>query len=512
MMKALSVERSICEGHQEVKDLFAFVTQHAGDMTAYQMEQDIFAKVMHIGLAAMKGYFATKGTGDVGKEFIFEDGTVATKAKGLCGRAYFSVFGKFSVPRTVYRAYARPGVMPLDAQADLPERCYSYLLQEWMDHLSIRNVFKESEVTLTKLLGIQVSASRFEVVNQASITHHEYEQFYAEKKPPSSEQEGAIQVLGFDGKGVPMIKAEAMKLTARSGKGEKRQKKKEAMVGVSYTVNHHERRAEEVAENLIYPEQAKAKREAAKQVGQASSSPPKAQSIRRFASLEQPKRTVVEELVRDAITRDPGHRRPWVVVMDGALGLWALIATMLKGVEYVGILDIIHVVEYLWKVGNALYGEGTTATKQWVYNHLVSVLHGHVGRVIGGLKQILKKRQLKVPQRKAVTQAITYFENHRQWMQYDVYLKAGYPIGSGVVESTCGHTVKDRMEGSGRRWSIVGAESTLLLRSIATSADWDAYWESHMQQERSRLYGKTLDALDIAETYDEPPPEQVVGM
>lgn len=512
IMKALSVERSICEGNNEVKELFEFVTKNAGEMTAYQIEQAIFAKVMQIGLTAMKCYFAEKGTGDVGDELVFDDGTVATKSKGLCERAYFSVFGKFSVPRTVYRAYARPGVMPLDAQADLPERCYSYLLQEWMDHLSIRNVFKESEVTLTKLLGIQVSASRFEVVNQDSITQHEYERFYAEKEPPSSEQEGAIQVLGFDGKGVPMIKAEAIKLAARAGKGEKRQKKKEAMVGVSYTVDRHERRAEEVAENLIYPEQARTTRDAAKQAGQACVSPPKAQSIRRFASLEQPKKTVVEELVRDATARDSAHQRPWVVVMDGALGLWALIATMLKGVEYVGILDIIHVVEYLWTVGNALYGEGTTATKQWVYTHLVSVLHGHVGRVIGGLRQILKKRPLKAGQRKAVTQAITYVENHRQWMQYDVYLKAGYPIGSGVVESTCGHTVKDRMEGSGRRWSIAGAESTLLLRSIATSADWDAYWESHMQQERSRLYGKTLDALDIAEIYDEPPAEQVIGM
>ncbi len=36
-------------------------------------------------------------------------------------------------------------------------------------------------------------------------------------------------------------------------------------------------------------------------------------------------------------------------------------------------------------------------------------------------------------------------------MKYDEYLKAGYPIGSGVVESTCGHTVKNRMEGTSRR-------------------------------------------------------------
>ena len=86
-------------------------------------------------------------------------------------------------------------------------------------------------------------------------------------------------------------------------------------------------------------------------------------------------------------------------------------------------------------------------------------------------------------------------------MHYDEYLKAGFPIGSGVVESTCGHTVKDRMEGTGRRWSIKGAESTLLLRSVYTSGDWVAYWVWHMKLERIRLYGGAFEALGIADDY-----------
>lgn len=504
-MKALSIERSICEGERDVKELFEFVSQHAEEFTAYQMEQDIFARVMQIGLTAMKSYFAVKGTGDVGETFTLTDGTEATKATGLRGRDYFSVFGKFKVPRTAYQRFGRVSVMPLDAQADLPERCYSYLLQEWLDHLSIRESFQESEGTLATLLGLNVSASRIEVVNRDSVNQAEYETFYAEKTPPSSEQEGAIQVLGGDGKGVPVIKEEAAKLTARLGKGEKRQKKKEAMVGVSYTIDAHMRTAEEVAERLVFPEDAH-------QENEPSVTVPKAQQIRRLASLEQPKQAVVEELVRDAEARDPNGQRPWVVVMDGALGLWALMTSVLAGHEYVGILDIVHVVEYLWDVGNALCGEGTEAAKRWVHTQLLKILQGRVGRVIGGLKQTQSKRQLTAGQQRTLTQAITYFENHRTWMRYDAYLEAGYPIGSGVVESTCGHTVKDRMEGSGRRWSIAGAESTLLLRSIATSHDWEAYWESHMQQEHTRLYGEFDDALPIAKAYDEPPELKIVDM
>ncbi len=114
--------------------------------------------------------------------------------------------------------------------------------------LSIRDSFKESEITLSKLLGLKVSSSRFEVVNQESSKN--YELFYEEKDLPSSDSEGEIQVVQFDGKGVPVIKKEAAKLKARQGKGEWRQKKKEAMVGVSYTVGRNKRTPEEVAENL----------------------------------------------------------------------------------------------------------------------------------------------------------------------------------------------------------------------------------------------------------------------
>ncbi len=94
------------------------------------------------------------------------------------GHDYFSVFGKIKVPRTYYHGEGQPGVMPSDASADLPARCYSYLLQEWMDTQSIRDSFKESEITLSKLSGLEVSSSRIEVVNRNTGNH--YDKFYEE--------------------------------------------------------------------------------------------------------------------------------------------------------------------------------------------------------------------------------------------------------------------------------------------------------------------------------------------
>ncbi len=206
-MKALSVEQSILDGEKELRELFKYVKTDANALKAYDMEKEIFSRIMRIGLAAMKCYFAEKGTGDIGAELALDNGTVLKKESTLRSRNYFSVFGKIKVPRTYYRGANMAGVMPLDVLTDFPERSYSYLLQEWMDTLSIRDSFKESEITLAKLLGLKVSSSRFEVVNRDTGKH--YDKFYEGKKQPLSDSEGESQVVQFDGKGVPVIKKEA---------------------------------------------------------------------------------------------------------------------------------------------------------------------------------------------------------------------------------------------------------------------------------------------------------------
>lgn len=490
-MRAISAEKCISEGKLKLQTLFEFVRDNAKEFKAYEMEKSVLEKVLKIGLIAMQYYFSQKGTGDIGPELRLDTGRVLKRESGLRERDYYSIFGKLKVPRSCYRIEGHCGVMPLDAKADIPDRCYSYVLQEVMDILSIRDSFDESEITLSKLLGLNVKASRFEVINQDTCTS--YDEFYESKQPPPAESEGEIQVLSFDGKGVPIIKREATKLKARLGKGEKRQKKKEALVGVSYTVDKKMRSAEEVAKNLIYPEEQSHKRGEMWKV--------KAQNVRRLASLKRSKAEVVAEIIEDAYGRDPDHKRPWVVLMDGALKLWALILEQLSGVAFVGVLDIIHVIAYLWLAGNTLHGENNAKTTQWVYEQLVAILEGGVGKVIGGLKQIIAKQQMKKSQVKKLKEVIRYFENHRDWMKYDQYLRAGYPIGTGVVESTCGHTVKNRMEGTGRRWSIEGAEATLLLRSVYTSGDWEAYWESHMKRERILLNQRMFDTLGYPDDY-----------
>jgi hypothetical protein len=485
-MDALDVETSIAEGEQALQALLKFVNESANQREAHEAEKGIFKRLLPIGLAAMKLYFAQRGTGDVGPAVTRADGMLLPRETQLRAHDYFSLFGKFAVPRTCDRTPGEPGIFPLDAQVNFPERCYSYFLQEWMTLFEVEHPFQESTGLFEQLFDLEVAESvLMEVAKEAP---QDYESFYAQQPVPHEETQGEFLVVSFDGKGVPMIKAEATKLKAKLGTGEKRQKKKEALVGVSYTVDAKLRSPEALAELLVDPEAARARRQREGAMDDA----PRAQQVRRVASLVRTKQAVMELIKADAERRDPEHRKPLVVLLDGALGLWNLAPQLFKPWKRMTcILDIMHVVGYLWSAANALFGEGSKDGTRWVQAKLTEILRGRVGYVIGGLRQILTKQRLRKSVRETLEKVITFFHNHRRWMQYDVYLAAGLPVGTGVVESACGSVVKHRMEGEGKRWSLAGAEAILALRSLKKSHDNDLrdYWRFRARQVRVRLYG-----------------------
>jgi hypothetical protein len=249
-----------------------------------------------------------------------------------------------------------------------------------MTLFAVEHPFKESAGWFEQLFDLDLAESV--LIEVAKEAHKDYEAFYTQEPPPAAETEGEILVVRVDGKGVPMIKAEAAKLQAKLGKGEKRQQKKEALVGVCYTVERKARTAEELAERLVDPEAARARR---KREGKKDDAP-KAQNVRRLASLARPKQKVLESLMDDATRRDPERRRLLAVLLDGALGLWSLVSKGFQGWANVTfVLDLMHVVGYLWVAANALFREGSAEGKPWVQAKLTQILRGRVGSVIGHL-------------------------------------------------------------------------------------------------------------------------------
>jgi hypothetical protein len=286
-----------------------------------------------------------------------------------------------------------------------------------------------------------------------------------------------------------MIKAAAVQLTAKLGTGETRQRKQAALVGVSSTVDPKPRAPAALAARLGAPEAARARRPRAGTRDEA----PRAQQVRRGASLVRTPPAVMQLITADAERRDPQYRKPWGIRRDGALGLWRLAPQRFTPWKRVTcVLAIRPSVGSLWAAAHAWCGEASQAGPPWGQHQLTESLSGRVGSVIGGLRPILTQPRRRTSVRQTLAQVLTFLPNHRRWRPYDQYRALGLPVGTGVVESACGSGVKQRMEGEGQRGSLAGAEAIVALRSRQKSHDNDLrdYWRFHARQVRLRLYGR----------------------
>ncbi|MBW2741613.1 MAG: ISKra4 family transposase [Deltaproteobacteria bacterium] len=461
---------------------------NAGNQDAHKMEASIFKQLMKLGFILMQLFFASQNKGNYGKTIEIAKG-IAKRGRTSV-RSYFSIFGKMKVTRYLYHI-EDVSFAPLDILLNLPVRCYSYFLSEFANLLNINAAYENASGLLKKFFGVKLSISALETISSESSDG--YEDYYDLKnRLPKLESEEDYVVVSFDGKGVPMIKAEAAKIVARQGKGEKKQKKKEALVGVKYEVNANIRTAEEVATNLVYPEK--------KEDNNKTGKPAKAQNIRYIASVEKPKRKVMEE-IHEEVKDENFSDRPLVCVMDGALHLWNLFKDVFKNINNkVFVLDIIHILEYIWIIAHIKYKEGSDDGKKYVYKKLLLILQGKVASYIMELQREMLSGGREKTQCDKFLKVITYLKNHKEYMKYDHYLSEGYPIGSGVVESACSHVVKDRMEISGARWGINGSDSILKLRSVAKSKDWDEYWEFFTAQAKNNIsFSNEYNLMNVQE-------------
>ncbi|CAM5529137.1 ISKra4-like element ISSri1 family transposase OS=Streptomyces rimosus subsp. rimosus (strain ATCC / DSM 40260 / JCM 4667 / NRRL 2234) OX=1265868 GN=SRIM_041735 PE=4 SV=1 [Streptomyces rimosus subsp. rimosus] len=96
--------------------------------------------------------------------------------------------------------------------------------------------------------------------------------------------------------------------------------------------------------------------------------------------------------------------------------------------------------------------------------------------------------QLPAARRGAVTTCHRYLTGHLDQLHYDAALKSGWPIATGAVEGACRHLIADRLDITGARWGLEGAEAILRLRALITNGDFEDYWIFHAAREHQRLY------------------------
>ena len=216
------------------------------------------------------------------------------------------------------------------------------------------------------------------------------------------------------------------------------------------------------------------------------------------ASVVADAASVVAQIFAEADRRDPDHARTWVALVDGNNHQIDRITAEAhaRTLQVTIVIDFIHVLEYIWKAAWCFHREGDPAAEEWVRHHARAVLDGKATRVAGAIRRAATIAGLHDAQRAGADACAVYLTNKARYLDYPTALASGWPIATGVIEGACRHLVKDRMDLTGARWGLPGAEAILKLRAIASNGDFDDYWRYHLAQERHRVH-ETHYAQDV---------------
>ena len=426
---------------------------------------------------SLQAHLDCRGDGDVGEALLLNDpdGPVRLTHKRSHTRSLLTIVGPVNFTRVGYGARGRPSIHPLDRELGLPARSYSYELCRRLCKGVVLGPFEEAIALIEDFCAVKIpKRSAQQIVLESAV---DFDAFYRDRARQNRRPErGEILVAAVDCKGIPMVKPEGANRVVRRSKGEKANKKKMATVAAVHSQTPQLRTPQEVLDSLFLTEPPTPR----------SQPRPRPNHKRVWASLTSDKDTFIAGVKAEMTRRDPRRRRTWVIVTDGERALQRRVTDSFKDVTLV--LDLLHVLEKLWACANALHRESSPEAVAFVYQRAGRILEGQVSQVIKGLRQIVTKRKLTGKKAKTLLDTASYYQRNRERMRYDTHLANGWPIASGSVEGACKNLIRDRFERSGMRWTPPMAEAMLKLRAIYLSADFDAYWQFHIEQEQQRLY------------------------
>jgi hypothetical protein len=440
----------------------------------HQIESQQQTKGREVQRLLLQAHLERRGDGDVGPALRVaqEAGPVLYTHRRLSTRSLKTIFGPVEIVRMGYSRLGAPSLYPLDQTLALPARSFSYELQRRLVKAAVQNPFHESVEAIAELTGVSVPKRSLEEILRDAA--QDFDAFYQERAPEPAE--GSILVAAVDGKGIPMVKPGGAQPTVRLTKGQKANRKRMATVAAVFTRAPWVRTPEQVVESLF---------RLRRQTPAGGQTPPRPENKRVWASLLKGKTAVIEEVAQEMQRRDPEGIKTRVALTDGERALQILVEGTLRVTL---ILDLLHVLEKLWKAAYVFHAEGSPEAELWVLDRTLRILFGEVSQVVKGIRQSVTKRRLFGAKRKALCGVADYLYRNRSRMRYDEYLASGWPIASGPVEGACKNLIKDRMERSGMRWTEQMAEAIVQLRAIYLSGDFDRYWSFHIEKDQQRLH------------------------
>jgi hypothetical protein len=465
----------------------------------HQVEGQLWDLALQLGRRSLTALFEACGTGDLGETVTLPDGRVIQRLDDLHTRSYVSIFGPFRLERTVYGSREGQALewVPLDHRLQLPASPFSYVLQDWDQALAVEQPFGQVNQTIQRMLKLKQSVDSLEGMNRQMAQDVGWFRDLQGSPPPA--EEGQIVVVTADCKGI-VIRGQGTPTVCGGERpaGQRANQKRMATVGAVYTVDAYVRTADDVVAALFRDPDYQP--------------PPRPEPCHKrvWASLPQEEGPVPKSSIEvvfawlwwEYAQRNPQLQRPTVCLCDGQEALWQACAEAVGDEDRVEILDLLHVTPRLWQAAKLLYGATSKEVVPFVRQRVRQVLEGKVATVIRRLRRLAAQRGLRGVKKQALGRLCAYLSKNRQRMRYDAYLRAGYPIASGVIEGACRHLIKDRMERAGMHWTLAGAQAMLDLRSVHIAGHWQAYQLERIERETERLYpyrdriaGETFFAL-----------------
>ncbi len=434
----------------------------------------------------LTAHIADRGLGDIGTCVMGADGR-AHPHKRIRSRTVKTLFGPLVIHRLGYAPRWGDSLFPLDAMLNLPTSNISYTLQKHLMLEVVKGSFHDALDTIVRWTGVTISSAQAHALIQEAA--QDFTRFYRTRSAQEQVVARALPllVLTADGKGVLVRMKDLRTATKRQAAAQapllpgeepptrRPHVRRMATVASVYEVARFPRTPEDIVTAFfatIPPDKRRQR--------------PRPTAKRLWASLKHANATVITTIFEEAMRRDAAHTKDWVVLVDGdpnQIKTFERIAHA-RQVSLTIICDIVHVLGYLWKAGKVLQDKAHVTL--WVRDKLTRILQGHSGRVAAGMRRSATCQHLSSSARKPVDACARYLRNHAPYLAYQDYLTRGYPIATGVIEGACAHFVKDRMELTGARWSLEGAEAVLKLRAITLSGDFSTYWTFYEQQQYQR--------------------------
>jgi hypothetical protein len=409
-------------------------------------------------------------------------------------------FGRARFRRLGYKEVGRSVGFPLDEKLNLPAESYSHEVRRRVAEEARRGSFEASRDSIDRNTAAHVPLRQAEEL--AARAAQDFEAFYEQRPIAANDasSSSALLVLSSDGKGIRMrpeslrdaTRKAAERAAAAATHGDpmaaKELRRRDTRVAVVSAIWDQEpcvRTPAQIVSNVRGHGRATTGKN-------ATTNLPRPKNKRVSATVDEGIKPSMKKQFDEAQRRDPANKRTTILLVDGdprQIDAGRAEARA-RGIELQVIVDVMHVLHYLWRAALALCANDKQKPEDCVVHYLEKLMNGPVEYVISGMRQAATLRGLSAKARKPIEVCAGYLLGVAPYVRYAEFLAKGFPIATGVIEGACRHLIQDRLGITGARWSVEGAEAVLRLRALHTSGDWDRYWEFHRRREHGRNYEK----------------------